>query len=461
MFALGDETWDGTWPFTPHYSTTRGIGLPAVDAGQGAPSVLVHETPTWGYLYRQFIAPLARSRHCIVPDHMGGGKSSVSPTPYPYLLQHHLMMHTWACVPWPGGPLPRLLAMIRSARGEKFVPECNGYVAPALQGTTYHVEHLTDTVMATYRAPFPTPASRLALLSWSRDLPLQDADLSYATMQRLAQGLWQCASLPILLVWGQCDPVLGEPVLPLWPQTLPQARTHMVEGASHSVPEDAPERAVGWIEALLAAHACKVMQSGLALWRKKGYNTQPKRDLHSRTVRSARVGGAIMALRRLNIDFEALARAMAKQGSDEYDYYLDTTTGRVMRIATEVWNALEEGETIAGSLNAWQQEELHEAQAVFSDTQGRYLPIPEGMAWDIEEVMPDFVESVRDADLRSKLSSAMASRNAARRFRDILVHYPDEQQRWLALQQQSQRAHAAQWLEDEGIEPVWIMPSKP
>ena len=89
-----------------------------------------------------------------------------------------------------------------------------------------------------------------------------------------------------------------------------------------------------------------------------------------------------------------------------------------MRISTDVWNALEEGETIAGSLNAWQQEELHEAQAVFSDSQGRYLPIPEGMAWDVEEAMPDFVETVRDADLRSKLSSALEGRNAARRFRD-------------------------------------------
>ena len=58
-----------------------------------------------------------------------------------------------------------------------------------------------------------------------------------------------------------------------------------------------------------------------------------------------------MALRRLNIDFEALARAMAKQAGDENDYYLDTHTGRIMRIATDVWNALEEGETIAGSLN--------------------------------------------------------------------------------------------------------------
>ena len=168
-----------------------------------------------------------------------------------------------------------------------------------------------------------------------------------------------------------------------------------------------------------------------------------------------------MALRRLSIDFEALGRAMAKQVGDENDYYLDTHTGRIMRISTDVWNALEEGQTIAGSLNAWQQEELHEAQAVFSDTQGRYLPIPEDLEWEVEELMADFVDTVRDPDLRGKLTSAIKGRNAVRRFRDTLAHYPDEQQRWVSLQQQSQQEHAAQWLQDEDIEPVWSAASKP
>jgi hypothetical protein len=42
----------------------------------------------------------------------------------------------------------------------------------------------------------------------------------------------------------------------------------------------------------------------------------------------------------------------------------------------------------------------------------------------------------------------------------VLVHYPDEQQRWTALQQQRQQEHAAQWLQDEDIEPVWTAASK-
>ena len=56
-----------------------------------------------------------------------------------------------------------------------------GYLEPALRGTTYHVEHLTTTVMDAYRAPFSTPASRLALLCWSRDIPTHVADPSYAS----------------------------------------------------------------------------------------------------------------------------------------------------------------------------------------------------------------------------------------------------------------------------------------
>jgi predicted dehydrogenase len=163
-----------------------------------------------------------------------------------------------------------------------------------------------------------------------------------------------------------------------------------------------------------------------------------------------------MARRRLPIDFEVLAEAMENQGSDEYDYYFDTVTGQVMRIAMEVWNALDEGRTIAGSLAGWQQEELREAREIFGDTQGRYILIPERREWEVEELMPDFVDAVAEEDLREKLTSAMDGRNALRRFKDILAHYPAERERWLALQQESDRDSATRWLAEEEIEPVWI-----
>src|SRR5437667_322642 len=103
-----------------------------------------------------------------------------------------------------------------------------------------------------------------------------------------------------------------------------------------------------------------------------------------------------------------------------------------------MWNCSTKAEGKGGgiAIGGHKQEELHEAQAVFSDTQGRYLPIPEDLEWVVEETMADFVDTVRDADLRSKLTSAMEGRNAVRRFRDVLAHYPDAQQRWASLQQQ-------------------------
>lgn len=162
-----------------------------------------------------------------------------------------------------------------------------------------------------------------------------------------------------------------------------------------------------------------------------------------------------MARRRLSIDLEALSGAMEHQGSDEYDYYLDTVSGRVMRIATEVWTALEEGRTIAGSLAGWQQNELRDAREVFADTESRYTLVPERPGWELEELMPDFVDSITHTDLRQRLASAMDGRNAVRRFKDILAHYPEERQRWLLLQQGYDRDYATRWLADEDIEPVW------
>jgi len=296
VIAIRDETFDGTFPFAPHYHEVNGFAMHFVDEGTGEPIVLVHGDPTWGYLWRRFIPPLARRRRCIVPDHMGMGKSGVPEGPYPYRLHHHVanlesfllhldlhgmtlvlhdwggpvglgvatrhperikrlvLMNTWAFAPWPCGPFPRLLELIRSDRGERFVLEKDGYVEPALLGTTHHPEHLTPTVLGGYRAPFPTPASRRALLCWSRDIPVREADPSYGEMKRIEEGLARLAEKPTLLVWGMRDPVLSEDVLRRWQRIYSQAVTLEIEDASHFLQEDAPERILSGIERFLDAH---------------------------------------------------------------------------------------------------------------------------------------------------------------------------------------------------------------
>jgi cis-3-alkyl-4-acyloxetan-2-one decarboxylase len=293
---MTDETFNGTFPFTPHYYQTHGFSMHYADEGRGEPVVLLHGDPTWGYLYRQFIAPLAQAYRCIVPDHMGMGKSGANAALYPYRLQHHianlesLLLHldlhditlvvhdwggpvglgfairhperikrlvitnTWAFAPWPGGPFPRLLEMIRSPRGEKFVLEKNGYLEPALLGTTHHSERLSGIAMEAYRSPFPTPESRRALLCWSRDIPVQETDPSYAEMKHIEESLPAFSRIPVLLLWGMRDPVLGVTVLRRWQQLYPHAITHKLEDASHFLHEDAPEQMMHLLQTFLVTY---------------------------------------------------------------------------------------------------------------------------------------------------------------------------------------------------------------
>ncbi len=77
MLTIRYDTLEGTFPFTPRYCNSNGFDMHYVDEGSSEPFVMLHGDPTWGYLYRNFIPPLAQHYRCIVPDHMGMGKSDV------------------------------------------------------------------------------------------------------------------------------------------------------------------------------------------------------------------------------------------------------------------------------------------------------------------------------------------------------------------------------------------------
>src|SRR5690242_1489532 len=46
-----------------------------VDEGAGDPVLLLHGEPTWGFLYRKLIRPLAGTARVIAPDYFGFGRS--------------------------------------------------------------------------------------------------------------------------------------------------------------------------------------------------------------------------------------------------------------------------------------------------------------------------------------------------------------------------------------------------
>ncbi len=85
------ETFEGTWPFLPHFFVGNGFLMHYVDEGprQAYPIILLHGEPTWGYLYRKFIPELSKSYRVVVPDLMGFGKSE-TPQDKEYTLKTHV-----------------------------------------------------------------------------------------------------------------------------------------------------------------------------------------------------------------------------------------------------------------------------------------------------------------------------------------------------------------------------------
>ncbi len=66
------------YPFAPHYAEVEGLRMHYVDEGprDGEVILLLHGQPTWSYLYRKMIPPLAAAGYRVIaPDHLGMGRS--------------------------------------------------------------------------------------------------------------------------------------------------------------------------------------------------------------------------------------------------------------------------------------------------------------------------------------------------------------------------------------------------
>lgn len=66
------------YPFAPHYVEVEGLRLHYVDEGprDGQVVLLLHGEPSWSYLYRKMIPPLAEAGYRVIaPDLVGFGKS--------------------------------------------------------------------------------------------------------------------------------------------------------------------------------------------------------------------------------------------------------------------------------------------------------------------------------------------------------------------------------------------------
>ena len=298
------ETFAGTWPFAPLFSTAAGFRQHYVDEGprDGEVIICLHGEPTWGYLYRRFIPPLAQDYRVIVPDHMGFGKSE-TPQDRVYTLQTHvenlekfiddlgLTVITFVCQDW-GGPMTGAYGVRHPERVKRlFLMNTlfgyGGVPAPAektpwFQWIEKHEEAGTlrgilgelgatvlsvmkiigfqntaavdDTWIRAYSAPFPDRESCIGGI----EFPL---DVHYRRFQKyVIEGL-QTGDLPALkakpamLASGDLDfGIAPEQARADFRNIFPGAPIVPLPGVGHFCQEDAPETLVALIQGFMQAH---------------------------------------------------------------------------------------------------------------------------------------------------------------------------------------------------------------
>jgi pimeloyl-ACP methyl ester carboxylesterase len=262
---------------------------------------MLHGQPTWGYIYRRFIAPIAATHRVIVPDHMGFGKSE-TPVDGEYTLATHvanltamidaldLRDITFVMQDW-GGPigigytvrhpervhslilmntvcgygtagrrdLPNptdsswfrwILDGMKTSRTEAVLSNLGSTILSVMQIVGLErLDRVDPTFIRAYGAPFPTPADCKGAIAFPLDLALgRIRDF----VREGAAGVPALKAKPAILIEGMLDRAIS-PVLALadfrglWPD-----RTVIeVAGAGHYIQEDAPEVAVAAIQAFL------------------------------------------------------------------------------------------------------------------------------------------------------------------------------------------------------------------
>ncbi|OBG70497.1 haloalkane dehalogenase [Mycobacterium sp. E2462] len=285
------------YPFVANYldvtaSDTPPLRMHFLDEGpsDGPPIVLLHGEPTWSYLYRTMIPPLADAgNRVLAPDLIGFGRSDKPSRPEDYTYLRHvewvtawferlnlrdvtLFVQDWGSLiglriaAEQGDRVGRLVV----ANG--FLPTARRRVSPAFHlwrgfaryspvlpagriVATATVRRVSAKVRAGYDAPFPDKAYQAGARAFPQLVPTSPDDPAIPANRRAwdALGRWD---KPFLAIFGARDPILGRADRPLISH-IPGAagQPHARINAGHFIQEDSgpelAERVLSWQKAVL------------------------------------------------------------------------------------------------------------------------------------------------------------------------------------------------------------------
>jgi olefin beta-lactone synthetase len=276
---------DPAW--SQHVTVDDADGVPRswhfLDNGVPDPAAVllcVHGNPTWSYLWRRLLASAPPGWRVVAPDQLGMGWSErlTSPRTLPqrvadlgdltsalgitgpvvtvghdwggvislgWALAHRDQLRgvvlTNTAIAQPAndrGPAilrlakARLLRQAVTVRTPAFVYAATLLSRPALPAP----------VRRAFAAPYDSAERRQSLGDFVADIPFAIDHPSRPALDAIEAGV-RSIDVPVLLLWGPRDPVFADRYLAELRKRLPQAQLHRYEGASHLLPEDAPQYA--------------------------------------------------------------------------------------------------------------------------------------------------------------------------------------------------------------------------
>jgi len=136
--------------------------------------------------------------------------------------------------------------------------------------------------------------------------------------------------------------------------------------------------------------------------------------------------------REVPVDWEALEDAF-ENNAPEVHSYLHLTTGEVLRVVDGVADP-----------------QMH--VRIASD--GNYVRIDPVSSREQYRWMERFIPLVEETDLREKLTQAIDGKGAFRRFKDVLMAFGTERERWFTFRGERLRTFMEAWLTAHAIAPV-------
>jgi haloalkane dehalogenase len=289
-FSLQAQEWLDTtsYPFQNKYIELAAGKMHYVDEGKGAVILFVHGTPTWSFLYRDFIAALSKNYRCVAIDHIGFGLSEKpvsfdgkpqshsknltefieklnlsevtlvvhdfgGPIGLASAIQNHsrikqlVLFNTWLWETKANPAAQKVDKIINSGIGKFLYLRMNFSPKFLLKKGLYDKKKLSKKAHKQYIFPFPNKSSRASLLNIGKSL-VGSSDW----YQKQWEMLDQLEQKPWLILWGTKDEFITPEYLEKWEKRLPNARVKEFD-CGHFVQEEKSLEAIQAIEQFMVS----------------------------------------------------------------------------------------------------------------------------------------------------------------------------------------------------------------